>query len=203
MATQPYQNWCKIWKLQISLFSSTSWRKRKYIYKVWYENPKTKHCRWIIDKSWWVLLQASEFSSQVWALHSLTQNLHREALNAAMSAFQDPSHLEAVSYDMQVRNTRKVETARWHALEDYERHLQFVQALECKLEIKRCWTSEDAQWCQVGRLITNRKYQRALDRLEGLIVVRIFKLTKMNWVGTGEFSTVISCKRSFSYCLRI
>lgn len=124
------------------------------------------------------------------------QNLHREALDAAMSAFQGPSHLEAVSYDTQVRNTRKVETARRHALEDYERHLQLVQALERKLEIERRWTPEDAQWHQVGRLIANRKYQCALDRLEGLIFARIFELTK-NRAGTGEFSTVISCKRSF------
>lgn len=35
--------------------------------------------------------------------------------------------------------------------------------------------------------MANRKYQCALDRLEGLIVAHIFELTKMNRVGTGEF----------------
>ncbi|KAG2109486.1 hypothetical protein DEU56DRAFT_874508 [Suillus clintonianus] len=61
-----------------------------------------------------------------------------------------------------------------HALEDHERYLKLVQALECKLE-----------WQRVGRLVANRKYQRALDRLEGLIVARIFELTRMNRAGTG------------------
>lgn len=85
-----------------------------------------------------------------------------------------------------MKNTRKAETARRHALEDYERNLKLVQALEYKLEIVNRWSPEDVEWQRVGRLVANRKYQRALDRLEGLIVARIFELTKMNRAGTGE-----------------
>ena len=33
-----------------------------------------------------------------------------------------------------------------------------------------------------------RKYQRSLDNLEGLVVARIFELTKMNRSQTGEWS---------------
>ncbi|KAG2136207.1 hypothetical protein BD769DRAFT_1626952 [Suillus cothurnatus] len=84
-----------------------------------------------------------------------------------------------------VKDTRKAESARQHALEDYERNLKVIQALELKLEIEKCWTPEDTQWQKVGRLVANQKYQRALDRLEGLIVARIFELTKMNRAGTG------------------
>ncbi|KAG1797356.1 uncharacterized protein HD556DRAFT_1267601 [Suillus plorans] len=109
----------------------------------------------------------------------------KEALDAAMTAFQDSSHLEGASYDGQVKNTRKAESARRHALEDYDRHLKLAQVLECKLEVEKRWVAEDAQWQKVGRLVANRKYQRALDRLEGLIVARIFELTKMNRAGTG------------------
>jgi hypothetical protein len=119
--------------------------------------------------------------------------LHREALDAAMIAFQGSSHLEGASYDAQVKDTRKAKSARRHALEDYERNLKVIQALELKLEIEKRWTPEDTQWQKVGRLVANRKYQRALDRLEGLIVARIFELTKMNRAGTGEVSTVIPC----------
>ncbi|KAG1888972.1 uncharacterized protein F5891DRAFT_1216814 [Suillus fuscotomentosus] len=106
-------------------------------------------------------------------LTSLTAS--KEALDAAMSAFQGSSHLEAASYDVQAKNTQKAETA----------HIKVVQALECKLEVEKRWTPEDPQWQKVGRLVANRKYQRALDRLEGLIVARIFELTKMNRAGTG------------------
>jgi len=110
-----------------------------------------------------------------------------------MIAFQGSSHLEGASYDAQVKDTCKAESARRHALEDYERNLKVVQALELKLEIKKRWTPEDTQWQKVGRLMANWKYQHALDRLEGLIVARIFELTKMNQAGTGEVSTVIPC----------
>ncbi|KAG1799829.1 uncharacterized protein HD556DRAFT_1430551 [Suillus plorans] len=82
-------------------------------------------------------------------------------------------------------HTRKAETARRHAVEDHERNLKLVQALERKLEITMRWTPEDADWQRVGRLVAHRKYQRALDRLEGLIVARIFELTRMNRAATG------------------
>ncbi|KAG0700154.1 hypothetical protein DFH29DRAFT_876763 [Suillus ampliporus] len=107
------------------------------------------------------------------------------ALNAAMVIFQVPSHLDVVSYDTQVRNTCKDESARRHAIEDYEKNLRLVQALECKLDVITCWVPEDAEWQNAGRLVANRKYQRALDCLECLIVTRIFGLTKMNRSGTG------------------
>jgi hypothetical protein len=111
----------------------------------------------------------------------------------AMTAFQ--MNHEVATYDAQVQNTRKAESVRRHALEDYERNLQLVQVLECKLEIVKRWGPEDAEWQMAGRLVANRKYQRALDHLEGLIVARIFELMKMNRAGTGEFSTLISCLR--------
>ncbi|KAG2061021.1 hypothetical protein BDR06DRAFT_979256 [Suillus hirtellus] len=109
----------------------------------------------------------------------------KEALDAAMTAFQDSSHPEGASYDGQVKNTCTAESAQRHALEDYDRHLKLAQVLECKLEVEKCWVPEDVQWQKVGRLVANQKYQHALDRLEGLIVARIFELTKMNRVGTG------------------
>jgi hypothetical protein len=117
----------------------------------------------------------------------LTTPFTRLALDTAMATFQMPSPHDVVSYDTQVRNTRTAKTARRHALEDYERNLKLVQALECKLEVITRWVPEDAEWQRVGRLVANRKYQRAVDRLEGLVVARIFELMKMNRTGTGEF----------------
>ncbi|KAG1730167.1 hypothetical protein EDD22DRAFT_1011782 [Suillus occidentalis] len=70
-------------------------------------------------------------------------------------------------------------------LENYEKDLRFVQELECKLSITHRWTPEDPDWQSAGCLVANRKYQRALDTLEGLVVARIFELTKMNRSGTG------------------
>ncbi|KAG1836183.1 hypothetical protein DFJ58DRAFT_735173 [Suillus subalutaceus] len=89
------------------------------------------------------------------------------------------------SYGADIGNTHKVESTRRHALEDYERNLKLVQLLECKLGIIARWVPEDEEWQKAGRLVANRKYQRALDRLEGLVVARIFELAKMNRAGTG------------------
>ncbi|KAG2342390.1 hypothetical protein BDR05DRAFT_976518 [Suillus weaverae] len=77
-----------------------------------------------------------------------------------------------------------IPSAQHHAVEDYERNLKFVQALECKLEVTMCWVPEDMDWQRVGRLIANRRYQCALDHLESLVMACIFELTRMNRVGT-------------------
>ncbi|KIK40552.1 hypothetical protein CY34DRAFT_24782 [Suillus luteus UH-Slu-Lm8-n1] len=58
--------------------------------------------------------------------------------------------------------TRRLETTRRHALENFEKDLQVVQDLESKLG-----------------------YQHALNALEGLVVACIFELTKLNRSGTG------------------
>ncbi|KAG2362677.1 hypothetical protein BDR07DRAFT_1451032 [Suillus spraguei] len=107
------------------------------------------------------------------------------ALDAATNMFGTHSQHDPLSYDADISNTRISENTRRHALEDYERNLKLVQALEHNLGINNRWVPEDGEWQKVGRLVANRKYQRALDRLEGLVVARIFELAKMNRAGTG------------------
>ncbi|KAG1868650.1 hypothetical protein F4604DRAFT_1881541 [Suillus subluteus] len=104
-------------------------------------------------------------------------NVNALALQVATALCQTPSHHDTVSYDTQTRNTCKAESARRHALEDYDKNMRLVHALECKLEIVTRWVTEDAEWQRAGRLVVNQKYQRALDHLEGLIVAR-YKLRK-------------------------
>jgi hypothetical protein len=42
-----------------------------------------------------------------------------------------------------------------------------------------------AEWRAASELVGRRRYQRCLDNLEGLIVSRMFELTKMNMSQTG------------------
>ncbi|KAH7917998.1 hypothetical protein BV22DRAFT_1108467 [Leucogyrophana mollusca] len=91
----------------------------------------------------------------------------------------------ATAYREDASATAKRETARRHALETYENTLKVVQTLEAKLEVVRRWVPDDPEWQNAGRLVANRTYQRALDTLEGLVVARIFELSKMNRAGTG------------------
>jgi len=81
--------------------------------------------------------------------------------------------------------TGSLETSRRHALEVHEKHLQSVQDLEKKLEITQRWKVGSLEWRAAAKLVAMHKYQKALDNLEGLVVARIFELTKMNMSQTG------------------
>ncbi|KAG1785400.1 uncharacterized protein HD556DRAFT_1435129 [Suillus plorans] len=81
--------------------------------------------------------------------------------------------------------TVRLKTARRHALENYKKDLKIIHDLEMKLGVDKHWQPEDIEWQNAGWLVANRKYQLALDTLEGLIVARIFELSKMNRAGTG------------------
>ncbi|KAG2059913.1 hypothetical protein BDR06DRAFT_613352 [Suillus hirtellus] len=79
----------------------------------------------------------------------------------------------------------RLETACHHTLENYKKDLKIMHELEMKLGMDKCWQPEDIEWQNAGWLVANRKFQLALDMLEGLIVARIFELSKMNRAGTG------------------
>ncbi|EIW78051.1 hypothetical protein CONPUDRAFT_61867, partial [Coniophora puteana RWD-64-598 SS2] len=76
-------------------------------------------------------------------------------------------------------------TARRHALEKYDKELEIVHGLERRLGLVKRWTPDMPEWQEAARKVGNRKYQRALDSLEGLLVARVFELTKMNKSQTG------------------
>ena len=109
---------------------------------------------------------------------------YRQYLEAARTSWLVATP-EIISSGIRDR-TRSIETERRHALEEYEKDLKVVQDLEKKLNISVRWEPESDDWVRTGKLVTMRKYQRALDRLEGLIVARMFELTKMNMSQTGE-----------------
>jgi hypothetical protein len=85
--------------------------------------------------------------------------------------------------------TCATETKRRHALEKHDKDLATVHALELQLGITMRWVPGSPEWEEAGRLVSMRKYQRSLDNLEGLVVARIFELTKMNRSQTGEPTT--------------
>lgn len=64
--------------------------------------------------------------------------------------------------------------------------LKDVQDLEGRLHIDRRWERGSAEWLEAEELSVTRTYRLTLDKLEGLIVARMFELTKMNMSQTGE-----------------
>jgi len=81
--------------------------------------------------------------------------------------------------------TASTETVRRHALELQARDFTAVQAMERRLDILVRWQPESIEWKAAAEKVTLRRYQRCIDVLEGLIVARMFELTKMNMSQTG------------------
>ncbi|KAJ3884618.1 hypothetical protein GG344DRAFT_71193 [Lentinula edodes] len=81
--------------------------------------------------------------------------------------------------------TSALERAQHHAQENERKILADVHALESKLDVHVRWTEGSVQWEEAGALVTGAKYRRALDKLEGLLVSRIFELSRLNISGTG------------------
>ncbi|KAF8179785.1 hypothetical protein K438DRAFT_1977146 [Mycena galopus ATCC 62051] len=89
------------------------------------------------------------------------------------------------NYEEAVKQTRRLETQHRHALEVTEKSLATVQDLELRLGITTRWVPGGEEWVKAGKMVSSRRFQRALDQLQGLIVARMFELTKVNMSGTG------------------
>ncbi|KAJ7902392.1 hypothetical protein B0H13DRAFT_2274934 [Mycena leptocephala] len=95
-----------------------------------------------------------------------------------------PAETEA-GYAEAAKATRRIETQRRHILEQHAKALDAVQDLEVRLGVAARWVPEDKNWVAAAELVCKRRYQRALDNLERLIISRMFELTKCNMSGTG------------------
>jgi hypothetical protein len=107
---------------------------------------------------------------------------NRERLDAARVVWQQMTPENQGVRDM----TQSKETAHRHALEARDKDLLVVHDLEVKLEVDVRWDPSRAEWKAASELVAQRRYQRCLDTLEGLIVARMFELTKMNMSQTGK-----------------
>ena len=82
--------------------------------------------------------------------------------------------------------TRAIETTRRHAIEMHEKDLIAVHLMEKRLNICVRWGPEGEEWKAAAERVSMRQYQRCLDSLEGLVVARMFELTRMNMSQTGK-----------------
>jgi hypothetical protein len=83
----------------------------------------------------------------------------------------------------QVRTRYRTTYTRWVA------HNEEVCRYEEEHGIEARWLPDSPAYNDALKLLSERKYCRAVDRLERLVVQRLFELTKlgMNGVGTMEF----------------
>jgi len=67
-----------------------------------------------------------------------------------------------------------------------------VADLEAKLNIECMWTEDDPEYHEVEKYLQHREFHRALDRVQQLVVQRLFEMSKANIAGMGKLSIVFS-----------
>ncbi len=94
--------------------------------------------------------------------------------------------LEYTQQPPKQRDTRqRWATAQQHAFDNVNQLREMLAAFESLHEIEERWTPDSAQWKRAAQYLSMRTYCTALDKLEGLVVQRLFELAKMGLSGTG------------------
>ena len=85
------------------------------------------------------------------------------------------------------RERQREDRARDDALTAFTAYHDEAQAIELKLGATDRWQKGDRDYIRIQKKLDEEDYDRSMDRLEGLVVARLFELTKMNMAGTGEY----------------
>ncbi|KAJ3711310.1 hypothetical protein C8R42DRAFT_595980 [Lentinula raphanica] len=119
---------------------------------------------------------------------------YREVNAACDNAFTDfRSHTPgdyqflsaAASYNQNLSDTRKAETKRKFLCEKRDKLLFEVLQMEEAMGIPVRWQTTDKEYLETLQYIQSQKYQRALERVYKLVVMRLSELHKMNLSFTG------------------
>src|SRR6266481_8894290 len=71
---------------------------------------------------------------------------------------------------------KATDAGRRATLRKLELAMNVADDLERKLGLVNRWTPEDGEYCDALLYIKNRKFFRAVETLEGLVVARLFEL---------------------------
>jgi hypothetical protein len=96
------------------------------------------------------------------------------------------SHSSTRQYAAHAAKTRKLETDRRHLSELRDNLLREVNEMEVAMGIMRRWETTDDKYIEMTKYLAARKYHRALDELQRLVVQRLFELHKLNLAQTGR-----------------
>jgi hypothetical protein len=81
----------------------------------------------------------------------------------------------------------RLRAVKLNALETLETLRGMLDSFERLHSIEICWTADSPEWKRTEGYVAIREYQKALDKLEGLVVQWLFELAKMGLSGTGSF----------------
>lgn len=80
----------------------------------------------------------------------------------------------------------RVAAVKLNAFESVTQIREMVVAYELLHDIPERWTPDCEEWKSAAKYTKVRDFQKALDKLEALVVQRLFELSKMGLAGTGE-----------------
>ncbi len=84
--------------------------------------------------------------------------------------------------------TARLETSRRNAFDQRQFLLREVERVEIRIGVVHRWTRDHPEYKAASAYIKVQDYRKALDRVEFLIVQRLFELEKLNLSGTGTVS---------------
>lgn len=92
----------------------------------------------------------------------------------------DSAQPAAKTYSSELSKTRRLETEHRYADERRQAILKDVVEMEVKLAITTRWQPTSAEYINAVQYLGRRKYEKALDHLQKLVVQRLFELHRMN-----------------------
>jgi hypothetical protein len=107
----------------------------------------------------------------------------------------DFGHTGALPKESQTTaNARAAEIERKSALNRLNLALNAVEDIERRMGVTERWTPSHHEYQQAAQYVNNRRFIRAIETLEGLVVQRLFELSKANLAGTG--TSHVFCARN-------
>ncbi|KAI0350003.1 hypothetical protein OH77DRAFT_1576588 [Trametes cingulata] len=117
-------------------------------------------------------------------VHAITYVEALQELRSVQLSWSDP-RTGPMDYNADLSITRKLETRRRYLRERVRQVTAEVTAMEVALNIMNRWQPEDLAYRETLQYIAERKYHRALGKLQRLVIQRLFELHKMNLAQTG------------------
>ncbi|KAA1467688.1 hypothetical protein DENSPDRAFT_877519 [Dentipellis sp. KUC8613] len=104
--------------------------------------------------------------------HSAAENTYNDAIKHLGDPKNEQLH-------------KRLEKCKRDAFENLETIRSMLINFELTNNIETRWTPKCEKWKETQKIAEIYDYQKALDKLEGLVVQRLFELTKMGLSGTG------------------
>ena len=122
------------------------------------------------------------------------RDLENKRHNTSVQFFNCDSTTAPTDYNHEMSTTRKAESQRRHINDQLERVSTELCECEVILGIERGnrWTPATPEYIETLKYLRERKYHRALNKLQRLLVLRMFELSKLNVAKTGECANASS-----------